>query len=492
VIVPPLVYSPVATLGPKNATLGTVNLVPVPDAATLARDTAQVLRNNGLVGDALSLASAPVPAAYGQRSGAIRHVILINKENAAYDFLLGHITQTRQGASVAGLPTNSVGQLVVPNHTELALEFALSDNFYLEPVSSSEGHRWLQGFYATEYEETNWPPAYGEKRASAGDDPEVIADFPGRVGFSEANESAEPIDYNQHGGVFLHLLRNGRSALNFGNGTELAEVDESADWSPTGVREHTNIPMMKALRDHSDPLYAGFNLQIPDSPLPDDPARYNRFARFKQVFESRLAVNGECRLPDYTTLFFPNDHVGAPTGMESGNPWSFQRYVQDNDAALGLAVELISHSPCWKDTAIFVVEDDTQNGTDHVDGHRSMLLLISPWARRESVSHVHTSLPSVFKTIYLLLGVPPLNQYDDVATDLRDLFTATPDFTPYVFQPVTFLSADTVEARAWQRAASGVDFSHMDGDEVRLRAAIAAAQAESQKAHRADPAGAQR
>ena len=112
--------------------------------------------------------------------------------------------------------------------------------------------------------------------------------------------------------------------------------------------------------------------------------------------------------------------------------------MQDNDAALGLTVELLSNSPCWKDTVIFVVEDDTQNGADHVDGHRSIFLAVSPWVKKQYVSKTHTSLASIFKTVNLILGLPPLNQYDAVATDLRDMFTATPDFTPYNFQPIQF------------------------------------------------------
>ena len=112
--------------------------------------------------------------------------------------------------------------------------------------------------------------------------------------------------------------------------------------------------------------------------------------------------------------------------------------MQDNDAALGLTVELISNSPCWKDTVIFVVEDDTQNGADHVDGHRSIFLAISPWVKKQYVSKTHISLASVFKTVNLILGLPPLNQYDAAATDLRDLFTSRPDFSAYNFQPIQY------------------------------------------------------
>ena len=334
----------------------------------------------------------------------------------------------------------------------------------------------MQGFYATEFEETHWPTAYAQKRAASGDDPEIIAGFPGRIAFSGANESPEPIDYNQHGGIFHHLVTHGRTVLNFGMGTELANVDEGADREPTGTSQHVNIPLMKAMRDNSDHLYAGYNTHIPDAPLPNAPERYSRFGRFEQVFNALLVdrEKGECKLPSYTTLFLPNDHGGGPTDIEADNPWSFQRFVQDNDAALGLTLELISNSPCWKDTVIFVVEDDTQNGADHVDGQRSILLTLSPWAKREHVSHVHHSLPSVFKTIYLLLGVPPLNQFDAAASDLRGMFTNTPDFTPYVFQPVSYLTAQAPETRAWQLATRNVEFGEMDGDEVNLRGAILA------------------
>ena len=143
--------------------------------------------------------------------------------------------------------------------------------------------------------------------------------------------------------------------------------------------------------------------------------------------------------------------------------------MQDNDAALGLTVELLSNSPCWKDTVIFVVEDDTQNGPDHVDGHRSILLAIGPWVKKEYVSKTHTSLASVFKTVNLILGLPPLNQYDAAATDLRDLFTSTPDFAPYTYQQVLF--ARQVNP-LWPLLTKDIDFSRPDLDEVKLAAAI--------------------
>jgi hypothetical protein len=134
-----------------------------------------------------------------------------------------------------------------------------------------------------------------------------------------------------------------------------------------------------------------------------------------------------------------------------------------------MTVDLVSHSPCWKDTVIFVVEDDTQNGLDHVDGFRSVFLAISPWVKHEHVGKGHYSLASIFKTVNLIFGLPPLNQGDASATDLRELFTDRPDFTPY--DNVPFI-APAAPSAAWTELASAIDFSVPDGDEVKLRSAI--------------------
>src|SRR5262249_33541254 len=126
------------------------------------------------------------------------------------------------------------------------------------------------------------------------------------------------------------------------------------------------VPMEKVVRDNSDHLFPNYNTHIPDAPLPEDPTRFNRFGRFKQVFETLYvdSVNNVCKLPGYVDLFYPNDHGGGCRDINPAVPdWSYKRFVQDNDDALGRTVELISHSPCWKDTVIFVVEDDPQNGS---------------------------------------------------------------------------------------------------------------------------------
>jgi len=464
---------------PKFSVLGTVNIIQLPSDARLDAFTARVFANNGFSDGQRGLALGrqgdrdnPIPSQPGKASSQIKHVIFINKENATHDLMLGDITTTRSGQPVDGDPAFALGYAASPNHHELALRFAFGDNFFLEPSVSSDGHRWLTGQYTAELEETHWPASYGGRRRDSGDDPAVIKDFPGRIGFTDANASPEPNDYNQHGGIYKHLYRHGRSFVNFGNGYEFAVIDEPGGAEPTGAREHANVPMEKVVRDHSDHMFPTYNTHIPDAPLAEDPGRYSRFGRFKQVFESQFVdrARNVCKLPQFVDLYYPNDHGGGARDINPAGPeWSFKRFVQDNDAALGLTVELLSNSPCWKDTVVFVVEDDTQNGADHVDGHRSLFLAISPWVKKQYVSKTHLSLASVFKTVNLILGLPPLNQYDAAATDLRDLFTSQADFAPYNFQEVLYASAANP---LWRLLTRDIDFSRPDLDEVKLSAAI--------------------
>ncbi len=458
---------------PKHSVLGTVQVIDVPDARTLATYTERVMTNNGFVEVPAPTAAAddPIPAVEGTPSGKVKHVVFITKENLTHDLVLGDILRTRAGETVNGDPRYALGYDGAPNHHELALQFAFSDNFYLEPTVSSDGHRWLINNPTSEFEETHWPASYGGKRRDSGDNQEVIENWFGRIGFTDADGSADPHDYPQHGNLWVHLARHNKTFLNFGEGHEFAVVDEDANTEPTGIRQHVNVPMLKVLRDNTDHLYPQYNTTIPDSPLPENPDRFNRFGRFQQVFNDRFVTNGACTMPAFVNLYYPNDHGGGATDINgaAGPNWDFKRFVQDNDAALGMTVDLISKSPCWKDTVIFVTEDDTQSGLDHVDGYRTVFLAIGPYVKHEYVSKTHTSLASVFKTMNLILGLPPLNQYDAAATDLRDMFTATPDLTPYDLVPP---DVAPVAKSSWARLTEDVDFREMDADEINLRKAI--------------------
>jgi YVTN family beta-propeller protein len=459
---------------PKHSVFGSVQVIDLPDRHVLRGLTARVLANNGFVeGDAPAADPGnPIPTQPGVASQKIKHVVFIAKENLTHDLIIGDILRTRRGVPVNGDPRFALGYDGSPNHHELALQFAFSDNFFLEPVVSSDGHRWLVNNPTTEFEEAHWPASYGGRRRDAGDNAEVIEKWFGRLGFTDANASVEPHDYPQHGNLFVHLARHRKTFVNFGEGYEFAIVDEDPKTEPTGIREHVNVPMQKVLRDNTDHLYPQFNTAIPDAPLPENPDRFNRFGRFAQVFSHEFVKDGACNLPDFTYLLYPNDHGGGANDINgpAGPKWDFKRFVQDNDAALGLTVDLISKSPCWQDTVIFVTEDDTQSGLDHVDGHRTVFLAISPWVKHQHVSKTHTSLASMFKTINLILGLPPLNTYDAAATDLRELFTAVPDPASYDFVPPA--TQTVLHAAAWDRLTRTVDFNSPDLEEVDLRAAI--------------------
>lgn len=461
---------------PKHSVFGTVQIIDIADAErpeTLAEWTKLVLRNNGFVGAPTpGRADAhPIPSRPGVASSRIKHVVFITKENLTHDLMLGDILQTRRGEMVNSDPRLAIGADAAPNHHELALSFAFSDNFFLEPTVSSDGHRWLVNNPTTEFEETHWPASYGGKRIDSGDNPEIIDNWYGRIGFTDANAGQEPHDYPQHGSLWDHLFRNKIEFANFGEGFEFAVLDEDPKTEPTGAREHVNTPMLTVLRDRTDHMFPTFNTAIPDAPLPENPDRFNRFGRFAQVFNSEYVKDGACRLPAFTNIYYPNDHGGGANDINGpqGPAWDFKRFVQDNDRALGLTVELISKSPCWRDTVIFVTEDDTQSGLDHVDGYRTIFLAISPWVKREYVSKTHASLASVFKTVDEIFGAPPLNLYDAAASDLADMFSEVPNYTPYTSSAVLPLR---VPNPAWARLTAAVEFDEPDADEISLRDAI--------------------
>jgi len=168
-----------------------------------------------------------------------------------------------------------------------------------------------------------------------------------------------------------------------------------------------------------------------------------RVDQFKKEFEERW-MHGRDTMPSLLTVIIPNDH-GANDRPEAGYPFR-ESYMADNDLAVGRIVEYLSHTPYWKTMLIVITEDDAQDGVDHVDAHRSLLMVISPWVKKDNVSHVHYSFGSIFKTFWNILGIPYLNQYDAGATDLAEFFTDTPDFTPYNAIPVDLRIFDPQKA----------------------------------------------
>ena len=191
------------------------------------------------------------------------------------------------------------------------------------------------------------------------------------------------------------------------------------DFKYTGIRHYINFPVPQPIFERTSKTYPTYNMAIPDQ---------FRIDMFIQEFNEKW-MTGEDPMPALITVIIPNDH-GADDRPEAGYPYR-ESYMADNDLAVGRIVEFLSHTPYWKNKMIVITEDDAQNGVDHIDAHRSLLMLISPYVKRDYVSHMHYSFGSLFKTFWNILGLPYLNQYDAGATDLADFFTDQPDFSPY-------------------------------------------------------------
>lgn len=247
---------------------------------------------------------------------------------------------------------------------------------------------------------------------------------PGRLRYTGSNSSVHPDDQLENGTLWHHLDRNGITFRNYGEGFELASVDEGPGQMPTGGKFFINVPMPEPLYRNTSRNYAQYNTNIPD--------QYRATQFIREVDE--MFVKGGKELPQLVFIHLPNDHMAKPR-PEDGYPFDAS-YVADNDYALGRIVEYLSKSKWWKNMAIFVTEDDAQGGVDHIDTHRTVLLAVSPYAKKNYASHVNTSFPGLLKTVFSLLGLPPLNLYDGSAADLSDVFTSQPDFTPFTVLPV--------------------------------------------------------
>jgi hypothetical protein len=285
------------------------------------------------------------------------------------------------------------------------------------------------GAYANHWVETVTNGAYGDGvkfEREAG---------PGRLALFEANSSLTPEDYPENGSMWEHLERHHVPFFNYGEGLEFAGADEGPGLEPGGLRVPVNVPMPEALFRNTSRLYPSFNTRIPDQYRADV---------FLRDFEERWA-SGREPLPRFIYLYLPNDHGDQPR-HENGYPW-LESYMADNDLALGRVVEALSTSRFWKEMAIFVTEDDAQSGQDHVDAHRSLCYVIGPYARRGYVSHRHTSIASITKTIYRLLGLPHLHLYDAAASDLSSLFSSEADLSPYRALPADPRIFDPAKAR---------------------------------------------
>ena len=239
----------------------------------------------------------------------------------------------------------------------------------------------------------------------------------------DSNGSLIPEDYPDAGAMWDHLARHRISFRNYGEGFELPGVDEDDDESPTGAREVVNVPMPKILFDNTCWGFPIFNMNIPD--------QYRAHWFMKDVEARNL--HGWHRFPSFVNIAICNDHGTGPK-PDKGYPY-LASWMADNDLALGRIVEFLSHTPYWKNMAIFVTQDDSGGEPDHIDAQRSVLLVISPWAKHQYVSRRHTTIVSMHRTLYEIMGLPPLNMFDALVNDFSDCFTNKPDFRPYQCVP---------------------------------------------------------
>lgn len=419
---------------------GTVSAFSMPPENEIAKHTQRVFENNGLNAGP---DAAKLPA-------AIKYVVIIVKENRTFDEVFGDIGAVSNG-KVNGLPSlarygrrgkieDAVKGLrqrppegtvdVTPNHHAIAERWAFSDNFYADSEVSVDGHHWIVGSYPNAWTTTSLMSSYGGQK-----DFRMPTTAPGRLSFPESNSSVHPEEQLEAGAIWHHLDRHGISFRNFGEGFELAGVDEGQGLKPTGARYLTNVPMPDPLFRNTSREYPQYNMNIPDQ---------FRAAQFIAECEKRYVKGGE-PFPRFMFIHLPNDHTAKPR-PEDGYPFTAS-YVADNDFALGRMLEFLSGTPWWREMAVFITEDDAQGGVDHVDSHRTVLLVASPYAKRNYVSHVNTSFPGLLKTAMRLLGLPPLNLYDGMASDLSDCFQSEPDFTPFKAQAADKRIFDPDKAR---------------------------------------------
>ncbi len=391
-----------------HAYRGTVSVVPLPDAAQLADYSTAVAENNRLplpgAAAAAAVAAArtepvaplPIPRRAGDPS-PIEHVVYVIKENRTYDQVFGDLPKGNGDPSLV-----MFGEPVTPNHRRLADQFVLLDNFYASGGNSGDGHQWITQANETDY-----------------------AMWPGWAGRSYPFDGTDPVAYASGGFMWDYALRAKRTVQVFG------------EFAPriTRARGEPGRPELFAQWRAGEEFANRWSTKSPIPPL--DSVLVRSFPGYStnipDVIRARLFLaelkkwEAAGRMPNLVFVQLPSDHTNGTT--PGGH--SPKAMVADNDLALGQVVEGLTRSPFWKKMAIFVVEDDAQNGVDHVDGHRTIALAISPYVRRGHVDSTFYAHPSISKTIELILGLPTMSLFDLIANDMRASFTSTADFTPY-------------------------------------------------------------
>ncbi len=370
----------------------TVMRLPTPDQMAAHSKTAYACspyREGSAVRSEFVEAGNPIPKNLGDAS-PIKYCIYIVKENRTYDQVFGDIKEGNGDASLCLFP-----EAVTPNHHKLAKQFVLLDNLYVDGEVSADGHEWTMGAYATDFVEKIWPLSYRG----------------GKI-FGYPSEGNKDLIARPSGGYLWDKCAEAKVSYR-----AYGEWVKNGARKPDGSFEDSKASV-PALEGKFDPRFRGYDLDYPDV------KRAERFISELKRFETA----GD--MPKMQVLRLPNDHTA---GTKVGSP-TVTAMVADNDLALGMVVEAVSKSKFWKETAIFVIEDDTQNGPDHVDAHRSPALVISPYTKRKFVDSTLYSTTSMLRTMELILGVQPMSQFDAAARPMYASFTAKPDLSGYTHE----------------------------------------------------------
>ncbi|MFD2286671.1 beta-propeller fold lactonase family protein [Pedobacter petrophilus] len=388
---------------------GSLSFVDVPKFEQLKVYTQQVYANTPFTDKKMITADGeagnPVPRKQGEKS-PIKHVFYIIKENRTYDQVLGDMPKGN-GDSTLTL----FGKRITPNQHAFAENYVLLDNFYVDAEVSADGHNWSMAAYATDVVEKTWPTSYGAR------------------GGSTTFEGGRPVTYPKDGFIWDYCQRAGVSYRSYG---------EFGDYAKANI---------KSLQGHMCPSSPGFDMDITDQVRAD---------AWIRDFDS-LVVAGA--VPQFSTLRVSNDHT---SGQKKGKV-SPQAAVADNDLAVGRILDKLSHSAVWKESVVFILEDDAQNGPDHVDAHRSPAYIIGPYVKRNTAVHTMYSTSGFLRTMELILGLPPMSQYDAAAVPLFECFTSKPDFTPYsAITPLINLNTRNVAVNESSRRSEFFNFAKED------------------------------
>ncbi|MFI6059182.1 bifunctional YncE family protein/alkaline phosphatase family protein [Streptomyces sp. NPDC051286] len=372
----------------------------LPDDSVIKSETGKVFTQNGWHGSSVIQGTGdakpvPVPVKLGDPS-TIKHVFLLVKENRTYDQVFGDMPQGNGDPSLT-----QFGENVTPNQHALAKQFGLYDNTYDIGTNSAEGHNWLMQADNPEYTESS----AGEYKRSYDTEDDALG-------------------HQKSGFIWTGAQAAGKTVRDFGEFQSFESKPSGANWqnlycdakNMDATGQKTAYPIqtgsaIPSLNKVSVPGFPMFDMDVPD---------VYKYEIWKQDFQK----NGPANL---NMFWFSNDHTGGPTNAPAA--------VADNDLAVGKMVDEISHSKYWKDSAIFVVEDDSQNGLDHIDGHRAPVQIISPWAQHGKVDSRYYSQITMMRTIEQILGIHPMNQKDSAASPMRGAFTQHADYTPFKALP---------------------------------------------------------